>query len=213
MGALAVDGALGGNLSRLVEQACGLGGAENLLERRARALGRLDDGGVLGVGAHDAARRDHALNRYGAVCGDDLAGPAAQGVSAHLYRADPNRCGGGKDDVPELLFVRLVADDLELVAGAALLHDDGHGVGVPGARGHEELDGAAEGLARAVVEVALELHDDVGSLGVVVAHRGEGNGRLHVGVLRALGHGPAPRAKKCLLGRGSLFDVGFACAI
>ena len=86
-------------------------------------------------------------------------------------------------------------------------------MGVPGARGHEQLDGAAEGLARAVVEVALELHDDVGSLGVVVAHRGEGDGLLNVGILCALGHRPAPRAKKCLLGRGSPLVVGFACVI
>ena len=86
-------------------------------------------------------------------------------------------------------------------------------MGVPGARGHEQLDGAAERLARAVVEVALELNDGMGRVGVVVSHRGEGNGGLDVGVRGALGRVPASCAKKRLLRcRGSL-AVGLACAV
>ena len=68
MGALAVAGALGGNLSRLVEQAYGLGGAENLLERRARALGRLDDGGVLGDPPPGILRRSALLFLFSEIC-------------------------------------------------------------------------------------------------------------------------------------------------
>ena len=105
MGVLAAVGVPAGGFSRLVEQARGLGGAEDFLERRARALGCLDDGGVLGVGAHDAARRDHALYGHGPVGGDDLAGPAAQGVSAHPCRAYADCGGSGKDNIPELRFV------------------------------------------------------------------------------------------------------------
>ena len=66
-------------------------------------------------------------------------------------------------------------------------------MGVAGAGRHEELDGAPEGLARAVVEVTLELGDGVLGAGVVV-------GSLLVAGVRNLGQRHAQHAGGVLVG-------------
>ena len=120
-----------------------------------------------------------AVRHHDELCGDapvgclDAAWRAREGVAAHVHGPDADGRGVLEDDALERGRELPIADDLELVARAPLLHDDWDDVRLARAGGHEQLDDAAERLAGAVVEVALEFRDGAAvAVARVVAARG-----------------------------------------